>query len=202
MDIDAITQLAFQRFGAKQTHPDREHGHSFYHGQRVAKLSLTLRRQLFPDDSSQDGVIYAGALFHDAEKGNEPHNETGAALVRELLLAYCSAVELDAVATIVRLHNQRGSVDDRFVRIVQDADVLDHEGTLGLWLLFTVTASRGESVPHALEFWERQLKHDPAEPKLNYTLSRAIFQERLRYFNAVVERLRAEADGQIPGIEA
>jgi len=197
MDLDAITRVAYERFGARQTHPNRERGHSFFHGQRVAKLALSLRRRILADDSSHDDIIYAGALFHDSQKGNEPHNESGAVFVQHALREHCSPTELAAIAQVVRLHNQRGKTDDPYIQLVQDADVLDHEGTLGLWLLFVVTAAIGESVPHALRFWELHHKHDSREPQLNYDVSRAIFWERRRYYNGVVERLRKEANGEL-----
>jgi uncharacterized protein len=202
MDIDAITHLAFQTFGTKKSHSDREKGYTFFHGQRVAKLAITLRQLLLPDNTSKDAIIYVGALFHDAEKGNEPHNETGAALVQRLLPAYYSSQEVVTIAEIVRQHNQRDGTHDPFIQLVQDADVLDHEGTLGLWLLFSVTASIGESVPHAIEFWVRQRKDDTIAPKLNYELSRKIFSSRRAYYDSVLERLAQEANGDIPQLEA
>ncbi len=196
MDIAAITHIAFQTFG-KKAHRHREVGHTFFHGQRVAKLAVSLRQAIFPDDPSHDEVIYVGALFHDVEKGNEPHNETGARVVQQLLRDHCRAAELSAIAEVVRLHNQRGMADDPFVKLVQDADMLDHEGTLGLWLLFVVTASIGESVPDAIDFWQKHRTDDDREPDLNYHLSKQIFRERRRYYNSVMERLSKEANGQI-----
>jgi len=46
MDLEATSQRAYEHFGTKHTHPERERGHSFYHGQRVARLAVTLRKAI------------------------------------------------------------------------------------------------------------------------------------------------------------
>ncbi|PLT29954.1 HD domain-containing protein [Peribacillus deserti] len=71
--------------------------------------------------------MYCGALLHDLTKGIEPHNETGADLVKSLLQPYCPEEEIYPISEIVRLHNKRGNSDFPIhIKIIQDADVLDH----------------------------------------------------------------------------
>lgn len=79
---------------------NRERGFIYYHCERVAKISIHLRKELFPDDSSLDDRIYVGALFHDVAKGIEPHHQTGSALIRTLLQEECTGEELDDIAEL------------------------------------------------------------------------------------------------------
>lgn len=90
---------------------NRERGFIYYHCERVAKISIHLRKELFPDDSSLDDRIYVGALFHDVAKGIEPHHQTGSALIRTLLQEECTGEELDDIADIIRYHNTRHQED-------------------------------------------------------------------------------------------
>lgn len=43
MDLAAIKELAWQSMGERITHPQREKGFIYYHGQRVAAIALQLR---------------------------------------------------------------------------------------------------------------------------------------------------------------
>ncbi len=85
---------------------------------RAAKLSLNLRKLLFPGSTDFDDVIFAGAQFHDIGKGIEPHEETGYAVVRHILKEYCSSEELDNISEIVRCHCKRMIPNDK-VRFVE-----------------------------------------------------------------------------------
>lgn len=87
--------------GRRKAHLQREKGFIFYHCERVAKLSINLRNTLFPMDNLMDEIIYVGALFHDVTKGIEPHNKTGALLIKSLLKEECSEQELKEVSEII-----------------------------------------------------------------------------------------------------
>lgn len=84
MDIEKINDIAFKTMSKRKSHLKREKGFIYYHCQRVAKVSLNLRKSLFPDKELKDKIIYVGALFHDVTKGIEPHNKTGAHMIRTL----------------------------------------------------------------------------------------------------------------------
>lgn len=77
MDTKLLQEIAFKKMGKLKAHLQREPGHIYYHGLRVAKLSLNLRKMLFSETTEFDDIIYVGALFHDIGKGIEPHEETG-----------------------------------------------------------------------------------------------------------------------------
>ncbi len=54
----------------------------------------------------------------------------------------CSYEKLMEIAEIIRCHNLRSSNEDwpKHIRIVQDADMLDHMGTMDVWLNFVYQA--------------------------------------------------------------
>jgi uncharacterized protein len=74
MDCVLITSLAAKLMKHKDDVNKRGKGYVFYHGQRVANLALSLRKSLFTEDSSDDDIIYVGALFNDIERESEDHN--------------------------------------------------------------------------------------------------------------------------------
>lgn len=197
MDLDAITVLAYDAFGTQRANVLREPGYTFYHGQRVGRLAVSLRQAIMPEEASKDALLYLGGLFHDSTKGDEPHNETGAALVRKLLGDYCAPDELDTIAEIVRLHNKRGTSADPLVQLVQDADILDHEGAQAVWLLVAASITLGQSVSHAVTYWHAHLPPKKRKRALNFPLSRELYQKRRRFANALVERLAREAEGEL-----
>ncbi|CAG7628275.1 HD domain-containing protein [Paenibacillus allorhizosphaerae] len=201
MDRDRLTELAFKTMGKRKSHLQREKGYIFYHCERVAKIAIHLREALFPGDSSKDDVIFAGALFHDVTKGIEPHAATGAYLVPQLLQDYASNEEIQCVSEIVRLHNTRNREDQPFyVRIVQDADILDHFGSQEVWLKFMYGAHKDENVFDAVRMWESD-EHEKyvagSRNALNFELSRQIFNRKHSFHREFVQRFKAECGGQI-----
>ncbi|TCZ79287.1 hypothetical protein E0485_05310 [Paenibacillus albiflavus] len=80
MNIQTINEIALKTMSKRKSHLRRERGFIYYHGERVGKIALKLRENLFPDQASMDDIIYVGSLFHDVTKGIEPHNITGAHL--------------------------------------------------------------------------------------------------------------------------
>src|SRR5690606_18666887 len=104
-----INEIALKVMGKRKAHLSREKGFIYYHGQRVAKLSLNIRKELFPDDASHDDIIYTAALFHDVAKGIEPHHIHGSTLIRTLLGEACTEEELDKISEIIKHHNSRNN---------------------------------------------------------------------------------------------
>lgn len=202
MDINRIEELAFNKMRKRKAHTKREKGYIYYHGLRTAKLAIEIRKMLDEIDSTKDNVIYAASLFHDIAKGIEPHGGNGSILVQQILKDECSHEELMEIAEIIRCHNLRNSDEDwpRHIKIVQDADMLDHMGTMDIWLNFIYQAYDEKSVDESIEFfndeeYESYLKE--CRRKLNYDISKKIFDDRVEFVNEFIRRLNIEGKGGV-----
>lgn len=203
MNIQDINQIAFEKMGKVKAHIKRERGFIYYHGLRTAKLALTLRKNIYPDVSKYDDIIYVAALFHDIGKGIEPHEETGQVLVQHILKEHCTAEELSMVSDIVRYHCIR-KVDNNYpmwVKIVQDADILEHQGTTEVWLNFIHSLYEERSQDRAIEWWlkdeESLAGRIKQGEKLNFSFSRKIWDEKIKFVDGFIKRLEAESEGEI-----
>lgn len=201
MDLQKVEQIALKTMSRRKSHLQRERGFIYYHCSRVASMSLQLRKRLFPERTGHDDCIYAGALFHDVTKGIEPHHETGAHMVRQLLKEACSESELELVSEIVFLHNRR-KVEDQpyYAKIVQDADILDHFGSLNIWLKFQYSAAQEENVFDAIQLWESdEHKHyiEESRDALNFELSRQLFDQKIEFEKRFQTRFTLECNGEI-----
>jgi len=199
MNMNRLNEIAFKAMGRRKAHLQREKGFIFYHGERVAKLSINLRKILFPADHLMDEIIYAGGLFHDVTKGIEPLNKTGAQLVKTILKEECSEQELHEIAEIIELHNSRNEKDLPFhIKIVQDADILDHFGSMDIWLKFIYSAHKEENVLDAVSFWNSP---DYAEyiktsrDLLNYEISKEMFDKRIEFQKGFQKQFESECNG-------
>lgn len=201
MNLHKINEIALETMSKRKSHIRRERGFIYYHGQRVAKISINLRKKLYPEDSSMDDLIYVASLFHDVTKGIEPHHETGAHMVKLLLKDECSTEQLDIISNIILHHNNRGSDDlPHYIKIVQDADIIDHFGTAEVWLKFFHSAHTEESVLDALRYWESEdystyVKQSRAA--LNYDLSKKIFDRRVEFEQQFIDRFKSEVHGDL-----
>jgi uncharacterized protein len=201
MNIDKIHEIAFKTMAKRKSHLKREKGFIYYHGQRVAKIAINLRKELFPDDASMDDAIYVAAMFHDVTKGIEPHHATGAHLVRTLLKDECTAEEIEVISTIIASHNSRKRSELPFyIKIVQDADILDHFGSMEIWLKFMYSAHEEESVFDSFRVWdsEEHKKYlDESRGALNYDRSKEIFDRKIRFEEQFQARFRMEYHGEV-----
>ena len=184
MNLKQIEAIALAEMGTRQGLKTREPGWLFYHGLRTARIAGQLCDAL-GDDVNRD-VLFVGALFHDVGKGTDPHNEHGAELARRLLAAECSDAELAQICEIVRLHNQRrdARTHPASVRIVQDADNLDHVGPIVAWLAFYWSGVRNETADDHVRFatGEENIKYREAmRSYLNFDVSRGLFDARVRW---------------------
>jgi uncharacterized protein len=201
MNIERINEIAFRTMSRRKSHLQREKGFIYYHCQRVAKMSINLRKDLFPNDISMDEIIYVGALFHDVTKGIEPHNKTGAHLIKSLLQKECSPADLDKVSNIIEYHNSRNNDDlPYYIKIIQDADILDHFGSMEVWLKFMYSAHTEENVLDAIRLWESE-EHkkylDSSRIALNYEISKGIFDRKIEFETQFQDRFKLESNGEI-----
>jgi len=202
MDTDRLIEIARAAMAGRKDHPARERGYTFHHGLRTARIALRLAGLIDEAVGTPQDVLFAGALFHDVGKAVEPHNETGAARVGELLAGELAAEQLALVQRIVREHNRRAHADECCTagRVVQDADVLDHFGTQSVWLCFHWQCTHEGSCDDALAFYDGPANRDYLEGSrraLNFEAARRIYDERVAFERAFFDRFAAEAAGQV-----
>lgn len=164
--LEAVYRLAWATMGARPA-GRREPGYRFYHGHRVARLALRLweeegRTQAEarePLGVPREEAIWVGALLHDVGKeGAGPdrggdHAERGLLFVRHHLGAWYPEPALQLIGQIVYRHNKRGDPSDPpEVVVVQDADLLDHFGLMGLWLDAYWMAAEGRTLYDLLRY--------------------------------------------------
>lgn len=202
MDLDSIRGLAWQSMGKRHSHPDRDPGYAYFHGQRVAKIAGQLRELIFPSVDIDDDVILVGSWFHDVGKGIEPHWEYGALMAREILKGHCPPDKLQQIVEIIGAHTLRKKKEyPYYVQLVQDADILDHFGSQEIWLNFWHSAYRRETLEHTLTYYrDAYTEHAQGVRRLlNYPESMEFFDEKDQFVRAFVERLRREALGELIG---
>lgn len=146
MDLARIKPIAEQALAQRQEHAAREPDWLLHHGRRTAQLALWLCDEI--EAEVDRDTLYVGALLHDLEKGNEPHNETGVAMTRTLLAGLCPSAELEQICELVRCHilyDQQATLSVA-AKLVQDADILDHVGVIDVWLAFYWSGAHHETV--------------------------------------------------------
>lgn len=201
MDISVLKEIAYKLMGNRKAQLEREKGFIYYHGLRVSKISLNLRKIILSEDCSHDDIITVASLFHDVAKGIEPHGKNGAVLVKEILRDYCSEYEMTGIEDIIYYHSLRKKNNDYsdYIKIVQDSDMLDHFGSMEIWLNFQYCAYKDESIQKALEFYNNKYNDEVQKCRglLNYEASCKIFDEKVSFTNSFVDRFRREAEGEI-----
>jgi uncharacterized protein len=183
MNLDRIDQIAREAMMGRSEHPARAPGWLYYHGRRTGRIAQWLAKQLLV--GVDEDLLYVGALFHDVGKGKEPHNEIGAEIASVLLGPICTADEIAGVCELVRNHNQRNEPGrTAAVKLVQDADLLDHVGPIGPWLAFYWSGARGESIEEHRAFIrgeENRQYRAGMKAMLNFEFSRQEFDKRVRF---------------------
>jgi uncharacterized protein len=184
MDVAEVERIAKAQMESRKDLKAREPGWLYYHGLRTAKISLELAELVGVEINH--GVLYAGALFHDIGKGEEPHNVRGAELTGKLLASCFSKSELATVCQIIELHNQRKNSKNQSlaVQLVQDADLIDHVGPVVPWLAFYWSGTHGETVQDHVRFVtgeENEQYRRGMREQLNFEVSLRMFDERMRW---------------------
>ena len=201
MDFTKLNEIAFRMMGKRKSHFEREVGAAYFHGLRTGKGAVALRKMLFPADSSMDDILLCAGMFHDMCKGLEPHSDNAAFLCRKVLAEELTADELDKVCSLIHAHDKRHpgtEINTVWERLLQDADVLDHYGSQGLWMSISYYAYHDQREMAVLgEFyfseWDPQCRADRA--KLNFDVSKQLFDEKVAFEAGVIRRMLREADG-------
>jgi uncharacterized protein len=199
MDIKVLEEIAYNMMANRKAHVEREKGFIYYHGLRVSKISLNLRKIILNEDCSHDDIILAACLFHDVAKGIEPHGKYGSILVRDILKQYCTEYEMNEITNIIYNHSLRKKNNDysEYVKIVQDADMLDHFGSIDIWMNFAYAAYKDNPISSSLEYYDSQYKYEVKKCRelLNYDVSRKIFDEKVSFSTSFINRLKRENEG-------
>lgn len=200
MDLTEIKRIAFDAMGGRSSHDWKERGNKYYHGERVARLALTLREIILPGDSSRDEILTVAAWFHDLENGCDDHCAKGAATARALLDKLCAPDELDEICAIIAVHDARHGDRSRlpvWVKLHQDADHLDHFGTYDVWMNFLYAVPHELTLADAIKYLRNERPGEDARyrAELNFELSRRIYDEKAEFLRGFTERFAVEADG-------
>jgi len=200
MNLDKIKEIAFKQMGNRKAHANREIGFLYYHGERVANLAIALRKMI-SDDSSHDDAMRIAAWFHDIAKGLESHSRYSAVLAEDILKDYCEPEVLAEIVEMIKYHPHRKKENTYpdYVKIIQDADVLDHCGTIEIWLNFNYYAHEGKGIGESLDFYKNDFKLHVAKMRelLNYEVSKRIFDDKTDFVLSFADRLSIEAAGGI-----
>ena len=209
MDKQKIAGIAASLMRERRSHPHKEVGNKYYHGQRVAKIALTLRKIVLPEDDSRDDVLTAAAWMHDCAKGEQNygnHAVNGAELCRKLLADCCTAEELDGICHIVTHHDDRShTVEyDTWLKCHQDADHLDHFGSYDVMMAFLECNADGRTIDDMVKWMlhDRPAQMEKVKSQLNFEVSRKIYEEKIAFMTEFALRYRAETDGEIVGLDA
>jgi len=201
VDLQFLEEMAKKYMGKRQTHNSREKGFVFNHGRRTGLLARNLRPYV-DENGSFDDLIYIAGLYHDIGKGIEPHAWSGEILAREILKDHLGKKELEVVLEIISKHNTiiHGDQHPFYVKLIQDADLLDHMGTLEVWSKFGYSFRRGESIEDTLKYWAGGFYQEQLvkwRNRLNYKQAKKIFNERMEFLDQFIKRLEKENNGEI-----
>lgn len=196
MQLEKIQSILKDDLGQRRSHVWKDMGNKYYHGQRTAKLAVALRKRLFPELDGEDELLTVAAWYHDILNGEEHHCSRGAVRTRELLDGLASQEEIDRIAGIIAVHDDRDRPYDPIIQIHQDADLLDHFGAYDIMLTASYGILKGETAEQLRDRYVRGREDEIAEhrPLLRYELSRQIFDERQEFQRRFAEQLTRELD--------
>ena len=85
------------------------------------------------------------------------------------------------------------------IKIHQDADHLDHFGTLDIWRSVAYTIGNDRTIEDAIGFFKTGRDSEPIRwrDELHYEVSKRIFDDREQYMQSFIERLTVEGVGEI-----
>lgn len=196
IDYGVLDALAAKWMRERKAHLLREKGFIYKHGKRVSLSVLELRRQVTGDESHDDALRIA-AMFHDIGKGIEPHNITASALIHTLLSEHLPGELLEEVAWLAENHVRR-EITHLFANLLQDADTLDHFGTIDVLTTVQYAAYTEGGIETVLSWYREGFEEMMSECRetLHFDVSRAIFDEKAHYSREFGRRLVIEAEGR------
>ena len=198
MDLSAIQQLAATEMAGKASHPFKETGNKYTHGQRVAKIIAQLAPQV--GYTKPLDLLTVVAWFHDICNGTDNHAVQGADKTRELLKPYCTAAQLALIHELIAIHDCR-SLDGLSLeaQLQQDADHLDHFGTFEIWAAFQYATKEDRSFAQAATLLQAHFEENFQVYKdgLHFAVSKDIYDEKQVFTRAFLQRMQRESVGKI-----
>lgn len=202
MNLLKIKSIAYDCLRERNSHPWKEKGNKFYHGERVANLISQLRKEILPKDESHDEILTVSAWFHDLMNGVDNHSVLGADKTCELLSDLCTPYELDEIYNIISVHDDRNPASNMYsdyIKLHQDADHLDHFGTFDVWAEFLYAAAHGQTINDTIDWFQnvRPIEDIKYRSEINFELSKKIFDEKSSFVKMFGNRLAIEGTGGI-----
>lgn len=196
MNLNAIMDIAVTEMKYKSSHPFKELGNKFYHGQRVCETIKQLCG-IIGYKNNIDTLMVA-AWFHDICNGSENHELHGADKTRELLDSLCSNDELSTIYKLISLHDSRDN-DNLTIetKILQDADLLDHFGVFEIWSSLHYALKENLSICATTELMFNNYNADFQKHYclLHYECSKKIYIEKRLYVRDFITRMKVEGIG-------
>jgi len=200
MDFRRLESIAENFMKNRRFHKYRETGSVYYHGLRVSRGVVQLRK-LVIDNDDHDDILRCAAMFHDIAKGMKPHSYYGAMLARDILKDELTSKELDEVCRLILAHGDRRPAKefhDIWVWLIQDADVLDHVGTSGIWMSANYSAYRQKPVSDLVQWYENGFEEEIEKyrRRLNLSVSESILDSKADFERQFMKRLMVESMGE------
>jgi len=206
MNLPTIKQIVETEMAQKRSSPYNEIGDKYAHGQRTANLALWLRKRILPNETTHDNILTISAWFHDICNGMANHCELGAMRAKELLAGHVTPHELEQIYEIISNHDDRNHEKNypTIVKIHQDADHLDHFGTLDIWRSVAYTIGHNRTINDMLDFCHNTRPSEAIRwrSELHFDISKQIYDDRAAYMQSFIDRLSIEGRGGIWSEEA
>jgi uncharacterized protein len=202
MNLNAIMDIAISEMKYKSSHPFKERGNKFYHGQRVCETIKHLCEIIgYKEDIN---TLIVAAWFHDICNGSDNHELLGANKVKELLEGLCTNDELSIIYRLIALHDSRSSSDLSIdAKILQDADLLVHFGVFEIWCTFHYALKENLSMEETAELMLNNYNEQFQEEKslLHFECSKKIYVQKRLYVRDFTTRMQEESKGYFMPIE-
>ncbi|MFT3952575.1 MAG: HD domain-containing protein [Oscillospiraceae bacterium] len=201
MNLQQIETIAVAELGGRASHPYKETGNKLHHGKRTAVLVKTLCAEL--NYTGETDTLTVAAWFHDICNGGDRHEEheaLGAARTAELIAPFCTPEECDTICALIARHDSRSAPDLPLeLKILQDADFLDHFGAFEIWCTFHYALKEDWSMERTASeiLAERARKYEKQRNELHFNYSRNIYEEKHVFVQAFAERMAREAAGEL-----
>lgn len=195
IDYERLDEMAAGLMKERKAHLGREVGFIYRHGRRTAVGAVELRGRV-TDDAGHDDALRVAAMFHDVGKGIEPHARTGALITRDALNGLLPPALLEEVVFLIGEHKNRAS-ENLWARLLQDADMLDHFGTIEVCLSFQYGMESGDGLDSSLNWYQEHFRPYAARvrKRLHTHAALFVFDEKVAFTEAFVKRLLVEAAG-------